>query len=116
MKTEDIIRMTEQAGLIEPRGVVYVYDQLEKFASMIQKQTSKKQEYETAKSHFEHCSKVLRANEILWNDIWEAQPNPFLKIKEYTSPEQTAMRKPIIDAWVDAKKKYLELAKKQPRI
>jgi hypothetical protein len=33
MKTEDILRMTEQAGLIEPKGVVYVYDQLEKFAS-----------------------------------------------------------------------------------
>ena len=75
---------------------------------------TKKQELEMAKSHFEHCGKVLRANEILWNDMWEAQPNPFLKIKEYNSPEQTAMRKPIIDAWLDARSKYEALAKKQP--
>ena len=75
---------------------------------------TKKQALEMAKSHLEHCGKVLRANEILWKDMWEAQPNPFLKIKEYNSPEQTAMRKPIIDAWLDARSKYEALAKKQP--
>ena len=76
---------------------------------------NKKQEYEAAKSHFDHCGKVLRVNDIKWNEIWEAQPNPFLKIKEYNSPEQVAMRKPIIDEWLEAKKKYLELAKLQPK-
>ena len=75
---------------------------------------TKKQALEMAKSHLEHCGKVLRANEILWNDMWETQPSPFLKIKEYNSPEQTAMRKPIIDAWLDARSKYEALAKKQP--
>ena len=75
---------------------------------------TKKQALEMAKSHLEHCGKVLRANEILWSDMWEAQPNPFLKIKEYNSPEQTAMRKPIIDAWLDARSKYEALAKKKP--
>jgi len=77
---------------------------------------TKKQEFEAAKSHFEHCGRVLRANEILWNDVWEAQPSPFLKIEEYNSPKQVAMRKPIIDDWLDAKQKYHELAKRQPRI
>jgi len=77
--------------------------------------TTKKQEYEAAKAYFEHCGKVLRVNEIKWDEMWEAQPNPFLKIQEYISPEQKAMRKPIIDEWLDAKKKYLELAKTQPR-
>jgi hypothetical protein len=75
---------------------------------------TKKQALEMAKSHLEHCGKVLRANEILWSDMWEAQPNPFLKIKEYDSPAQRAMRKPIIDAWLDARSKYEALAKKQP--
>jgi hypothetical protein len=76
---------------------------------------NKKQELEFAKAHFEHCGKVLRVNEIKWNEIWEAQPNPFLKIKEYNSPEQVAMRKPIIDDWLTAKKKYQELSKSQPK-
>ena len=76
---------------------------------------TKKQALEMAKSHLEHCGKVLRANEILWNDMWETQPSPFLKIKEYNSTEQTAMRKPIIDAWLDARSKYEALAKKQPK-
>ena len=35
MKTEDIIRMAAKAGLIEPRGFVYAYDQLEKFAKLV---------------------------------------------------------------------------------
>jgi hypothetical protein len=76
---------------------------------------TKKEALDAAKSHLEYCGKVLRANEILWNDLWEAQTNPFLKIKEYNSPEQTAMRKPIIDAWLEAKSKYEALAKKQPK-
>lgn len=76
---------------------------------------TKKEALEAAKSYFEYCGKVLRANEIIWNDMWEAQTNPFLKIKEYNSPEQTAMRKPIIDAWLEAKSTYEALAKKQPK-
>jgi hypothetical protein len=76
---------------------------------------NKKKELEAAKLHFEYCAKVLRANEILWNDMWEAQPNPFLKVEEYNSPEQKAMRKPIIDAWLDARAKYQALAKSQKK-
>ena len=76
---------------------------------------SKKKQLEEARLELEQCGKILRANEILWNDMWEAQPNPFLKIQEYTSPEQKAMRKPIIDAWLDAKAKYQALAKSQPK-
>jgi hypothetical protein len=72
---------------------------------------SKKKALEDARAHYEHCAKVLKANEIKWNDMWEAQPNPFLRIKEYTSARQKAMRKPIIDAWIKAKKDYETLAK-----
>ena len=31
---------------------------------------NKKQELEFAKAHFEHCGKVLRVNEIKWDEIW----------------------------------------------
>lgn len=80
---------------------------------MIVKVLTKKQEYEAAKSYFEYCGRVLKANEILWNDMWEAQPSPFRKIKEYTSKKQRDMRAPIIDAWLQAKSKYETLAKLQ---
>jgi hypothetical protein len=72
---------------------------------------SKKRQLELAKSHYENCAKILKAHESLWQDIWMAQPNPFLRIKEYTSARQKAMRKPIIDAWIEAKKNYEALAK-----
>jgi hypothetical protein len=75
------------------------------------KPITKKKALEEAKSHYENCARVMRAHEIKWNDMWEAQPNPFLRIKEYTSAKQTAMRKPIIDAWLQAKKDYETLAR-----
>lgn len=62
-----------------------------------------------ARLQLDHCAKVLKANEILWNDRWKAQPNPFAKINDYTSEGQRARRKPIIDAWIQARDKYDEL-------
>ena len=35
MKTEDIVRMVEQAGLVEPRGFIDAFDKLEKFAKLV---------------------------------------------------------------------------------
>jgi hypothetical protein len=75
------------------------------------KAESKKRQLELAKSHYDNCARVLKAHESLWQDMWDAQPNPFLRIKEYTSAKQKAMRKPIIDAWIQAKKDYDALAK-----
>ena len=72
---------------------------------------SKKRQLELAKSHYENCAKILKAHESLWQDIWMSQPNPFLRIQEYLSEGQKAMRKPIIDAWIEAKKNYEALAK-----
>ena len=51
-------------------------------------------------------ARMLRAHEILWNDMWEAQPNPFIKIKDYTSNEQRAMRALVINPWIEASKEY----------
>jgi acyl carrier protein phosphodiesterase len=70
---------------------------------------SKKVLLDKARSHLDHCAKVLKANEILWNDRWKAQPNAFVQIVDYTSEEQRARRKPIIDAWIEARNKYDEL-------
>jgi len=70
---------------------------------------SKKVLLDKARSQLDHCAKVLKANEILWNDRWKAQPNPFAQIVDYTSEEQRAIRKPIIDAWIEARNKYDEL-------
>ena len=64
---------------------------------------------EKARSKLDHCAKVLKANEIFWNDRWKAQPNPFVQIADYTSEEQRAIRKPIIDAWIEARNKYDDL-------
>jgi len=64
---------------------------------------------EKARSKLDHSAKVLKANEILWNDRWKAQPNPFVQIADYTSEEQRAIRKPIIDAWIEARNKYDDL-------
>ncbi len=75
------------------------------------KADSKKRQLELARSHYDNCAKTLRAHEILWQDMWTAQRNPFLRIEEYLSEEQVAMRKPIIDAWIEAKKNYEALAK-----
>ncbi len=75
------------------------------------KPITKKKALEDARAHYDNCARVLRAHEIKWNDMWLAQTNPFLRIQEYISPEQKAMRKPIIDAWIKAKKDYEALAK-----
>lgn len=67
---------------------------------------SKRQDFEAAKTRYEQCARMLRAHEILWNDMWEAQPNPFCKIKEYTSNKQRTMRALVINPWIAAKKEY----------
>ena len=64
---------------------------------------------ERARAQLEYCTKNLKANEILWMDRWNAQPTPFAKIDDYTSEEQRARRKPIIDAWIEARNKYDEI-------
>jgi hypothetical protein len=54
---------------------------------------------------------MLRAHEILWKDIWEAQPNPFLRIRQHRHKKQVAMRLEIINPWIDAKREYIAVAK-----
>ena len=70
------------------------------------KTPSKKEQVEAAKAHLDHCAKVLKANEILWMDAWNAAPNPFIAINEWTSKQQRAIRKPITQAWLDAVAAY----------
>jgi len=70
---------------------------------------SKKMLLDKVRSQLDHCAKALKANEILWMDRWNAQPNSFLQIVDYTSEEQRAIRKPIIDAWIQARDKYDKL-------
>jgi hypothetical protein len=67
---------------------------------------TKRQDFEAAKTRYEQCARMLRAHEILWNDMWEAQPNPFIKIKDYTSNKQRAMRALVINPWIEARKEY----------
>jgi hypothetical protein len=76
-----------------------------------EQQVNKKQLAEAAKVRYEQCTKMLKAHEILWKDIWDAQPNPFLRIKEHTSEHQKNMRALIINPWIAAKKEYEEARK-----
>ena len=70
----------------------------------------KRNALEAARIQLDHCNRALKANEILWNDRWNAIINPWDKIHDYTSDEQRARRKPIIDAWIEARNKYDELS------
>ena len=65
-----------------------------------------KAEVEAARSHFEHCARVLAANEKLWMGTWNAAPNPFIAVKEYFSTKQRVIRRPITKAWQEAKDSY----------
>ena len=80
-------------------------------AKMITKPKTKRQELDAAKAQYDQAARMLRAHETLWQDIWEAEPSPFKKIKQLRSEKQTKMRAPIIGAWLDAKKQYQDLAK-----
>ena len=75
---------------------------------------NKKQLAEAAKARYEQATRMLKAHEILWKDIWDAQPSPFLRIKEHTSERQKNMRALIIKPWIEAKKEY-ETARKAVR-
>ena len=74
---------------------------------------SKKADVEAAKAAAEHAAKVLKANEILWMDAWNAAPNAFVAIKNYRSDEQRKKRKPIIDAWLSAVATYESIKPKR---
>ncbi len=65
-----------------------------------------KAEIEAARLHLEQCARRLQANEILWRDKWNAAPNPFVAVQQYLSASQRALRKPIIDAWLNAREAY----------
>jgi hypothetical protein len=78
---------------------------------MIAKPKTKRQTFEAAKSKYDHCSRMLRAHEILWRDIWESQPNPFLRIKQHRQKKQVDMRMAIITPWIDAKREYVAASK-----
>jgi len=69
----------------------------------------KRNALEEARAQLDQCFRVLKANDTLWMDRWNAQPNPWAKINDYTSKKQRAIRKPIIDAWMEARDKYDKL-------
>ena len=71
---------------------------------------SKQHKVADAKAAMEYSAKLLKANEILWMDAWNAAPNPFVAIKNYRSEAQRSIRKPFIDAWLSAVAAY-ELVK-----
>ena len=73
---------------------------------------SRKQELENAKNHYEFCAKTLYAHSKIWDEQWNQQQNPFLRWKWYVSKQQKSVRKPIIDAWIDARKQF-EIIKKK---
>jgi hypothetical protein len=53
----------------------------------------------------------MRVNEVLWRAEWDSNPNPFLAFQWRVSPEHMSVRKPIIDAWLEARDQYHELCK-----
>ena len=61
---------------------------------------------EAARLHLDYCFRVLRANESLWDAEWASAPNPFIAVKNYLSKAQRTKRKPIIDAWLNARDVY----------
>jgi len=73
--------------------------------------SNNKKPLEEAKAELEYCTKMLKAHQRIWDDLWEAQPNPFLKVREYTSKKQRDNRKIIIDPWIAATAKVAYLSK-----
>lgn len=67
---------------------------------------NKQDRIEAAKALAELTARTLKANEIIWMDAWRAAPNPFVAINQYKSPKQRGIRKPIIDAWLEAAAVY----------
>jgi hypothetical protein len=65
-----------------------------------------REQIETAKNAAEDAVRNLRAHEVVWDARWSSAPNPFKAVKEYVSPENRAMRKPVIDAYLDARQVY----------
>lgn len=63
-------------------------------------------EIEIARQLFEDSSRVLKANQILWDDKWNSASNPFIAAKQYLSKKERAIRKPIIDSWIAARDAY----------
>lgn len=59
--------------------------------------------------------RTLAANEILWKDRWESAPNPFIAIKHYMSEKERSIRRPFIDAWLEAKNEYNDLVRRSSR-
>jgi hypothetical protein len=65
-----------------------------------------RQQIETAKNLAEDAVRNLRAHEVIWDARWSSAPDPFKAVKEYVSPENRAMRKPVIDAFLEARQAY----------
>jgi acyl carrier protein phosphodiesterase len=65
-----------------------------------------RQQLETAKNAAEDAARNLRVHEVVWDAKWYASPNAFIAIKEYVSAKNRAMRKPVIDAYLDARQAY----------
>ena len=72
---------------------------------------SKKDAKDKAREAVELTGRVMRVNEVLWMAEWDSKPNPFLAFKWCVSPEHMSVRKPIIDAWLEARDHYYELCK-----
>ena len=72
---------------------------------------SKKDAKDKAREAVELTGRVMRVNEVLWRAEWDSKPNPFLAFQWRVSPEHMSVRKPIIDAWLEACDQYQELCK-----
>ena len=57
-------------------------------------------------AEYEEQKKNLHAQTILWDDKWNAAPNPFVAWKEFK--EDAAIRAPHMEAFHKAKNAYYE--------
>lgn len=68
-----------------------------------------KEIFAIAKAELEHQSRVLKANEGLWQETWNAAKNPFEAWVQYK--KDAPKRRPIVSAYLAARDHYDSLPK-----
>lgn len=74
-----------------------------------------KAEIEAAKLLADDLTRILRANERLWMDEWNAAPNPFVAIKRYCFVKNRAIRRRITKPALAAQAAYEAIRPSTPK-
>ena len=72
-----------------------------------------RKQIEEAREAAAMSARILKAHDQTWSEEWDAIVNPFDKVTWLLSDKQRKRRRPIIQAWLRAKKSYEAIAPKR---